>query len=57
MLIEDYELQMQIEEMKSILSHIASQLGVSPVELLTNFDRTVLMEFVEKLQASSEVSQ
>lgn len=57
MLIEEYELQMRIEEMKSILSHIASQLGVSPNELLTNFDRTVLMEFVEKLQASTEVSQ
>ena len=57
MLIEEYELEIKLEEMRSILSHIASQLGVSPVELLTSYDRTVLMEFVEKLQASTEVAQ
>ena len=57
MLIEEYELEIKLEEMRSILLHIASQLGVSPVELLTNFDRTVLMELVEKLQASTEVAQ
>ena len=57
MLIEECELEIKREEMKSILLHIASQLGVSPVELLTNFDRTVLMELVEKLQASTEVAQ